>query len=256
MFDNLNPFSGVSWSNPLGNAGNNLKDALFTGKGTPWGPGNQKGYDMPTGPMDILGNAANIGSGDNANFGKALFEGDNTPWASTGKKNLTGLSPFAGIERSLFPGGYDFAQGAQAALFDEEPAKPVAEQAKDFNPDEYAASDYADVTRAGQEEVARNLSRQQNDILAGQQRSGGVGSSQTGLGLSDALSGASQGRQNVAARVGQMQYGDKLGQYNNYLGGVNQRNQGAYDKYAGAMGKYNSNRDALGKSLGAALAFI
>lgn len=255
MFGNLNPFQGVSWNKPFGDAGQGLWDAATTGKGTPWGAGNQKGYSgHPVTPFSPLESNINIASGGTDAFIKGMSTGEYTPWGPTGKRGFSGTAP--GNLLNLFPGAMEFQQSFDRGLFDEAPQEFKAEEAKGFNPDEYAASDYADVTRAGQEEVARNLSRRQNDILGAQQKAGGIGSAQTGFNLADALSGAAQGRQNVASRVGQLQYGDKLGQYQNYLGGVNARNQAGYNKYASAANQYGQDKETLGKAVGALGLFL
>lgn len=254
MFENLNPFAGVSWSNPTGNAGNQLRDAFMTGKGTPWGAGGEKGYTPPMNAFTPLEHNLFGSSGGNDTFTRAMFTGEYTPWGPSEKKGLSGTAPLN--LSTLFPGAKDWQQSVDRGLFSEAPGDFKPETAKAFNPDEYTASDYADTNKAGQEEIARNLARQQNDIQASQQRGGTLKSAQTGFGLADALSGAAQGRQNLASQIGQMQYGDKLGQYNNYLGGVNSRNQAGYNDYSNRMNRYNQDKQALGQTLGAALAFI
>ncbi len=251
-------FDGVSWSNPIGgdfgkalgfNGGqptslSNALNSSMTGNGTFWGPSDNKGSFG----IDPLGwaNSGSLGQGLSAMNGpmnNAFQSGVGTPWGPGDQKGLQATAPMN--PANLLPGLNNYQQTLDSGVFGEKPAEPTYQT----DPTKFTAPDYSDKLRADNQQVQQNLSRQQNDIVAGQQGRGALSSGSTGLGLSDALAGASNAMQGNAANIANMQTADQYRQ-------MNDANQNSYNAYQSKMNKYGQGQQAIGQSLGAAAMFL
>jgi hypothetical protein len=261
-------FDGVSWSNPFGDS------STWAGmSGSPGGFSGLMGQlnnQLPAALLGIPGLNPNANSGQapdifgakgfadkaaswgqdagNTPLGgfvglKALTGGTGTPWGTSDEKGIQGLSLFNPI--SALPGGRQAQSDADYSLFQGKPDAPKY----DTDPTHYTAPDYSDKLRADNQQVQQNLSRQQNDIVAGSQGRGTLSSGSTGLGLADALAGASNASQGNASNIANMQRNDQYRQ-------MNDANNQAYNSYSSKMNRYGQGMSNIGQAAGLVGAFL
>jgi hypothetical protein len=204
---------------------------------------------------DVLNSSAqNTPFGPGGIMGSPLFTGKGTPWGAPDQKGFGALQD--PVSRAITP--QDGQYGAQAlgrgalgsAGMIPDPAKPDMATPKAFNPNDYAASDYGDFTRAGQDQINTNAAQNKMSLQAALAQGGGINSASFGAGLANIQQGAANQGQGLAGQVGQMQYGDKMNQYQNYRNTIDQQNKYSMDKYNNQVALNQNDKNAFGQALG------
>jgi hypothetical protein len=242
---------GKKWNELYDRIQGGVDDALFTGAGTPWGAGGEKGL------KNIPGTLPNFNQSLGGDFGKkwnelydkvqggfddALFTGKQTPWGAGGEKGLQNTAPlnFANI--------FEPTYGWQKTMDDA--FNPPGEYTPgSFDEDKYTSKDYSETERDLRTKIAQNLSRQQNDIVASNQGRGTLNSGSASMGLSDALSASNTANQDLASYIAGLQYQDKKNQF--YADEYNRQ-----QKYLDQLDRYRTGLSTLGSTAGAVASLV
>ena len=256
LWEAITQGQGTPWG--AGNQKGNLGlDWMTTGQGTPWGAGGQKGlsaFNSFADPIsaNTIGNPSWAGS-PSAMQGRAehaAMTGDDTPWGGTGKKGMgafmdpttsNALSQWGTPEmksgiNDLNSGAFDLL--GMGGPEEKAPTRPTLES----DPNKYAAPDFADYNRAGQEKINMGLARSRNNMAAGMQKRGALSGGDMGLGMADLDMAGADARGGLANAISKMQMDNKWGQMNAANQGTIDKYNNDYSNYQGNVNKRNANK--------------